>query len=62
MASLSLEDTRPRPVLQTGTQKMRSMDLQEADQVLCLSLAYPGISNTLRYICYNLQTMVELVV
>jgi isopenicillin-N epimerase len=40
---------------------MRSMDLQEGDEVLCLSLAYPGVHNTLRYICYNLQTMVELV-
>jgi isopenicillin-N epimerase len=40
---------------------MRSMDLQEGDEVLCLSLAYPGIHNTLRTICYNLQTMVELV-
>lgn len=39
---------------------MRSLDLQEGDDVVCLNLAYHAVSNTLRFICYNLQKMVEL--
>ena len=39
---------------------LRSLDLQQEDAVLCLSLAYPPVRNTLRYICVYLQEIVDL--
>ncbi|CAK4675510.1 hypothetical protein LEN26_006387 [Aphanomyces euteiches] len=39
---------------------LRSMDLQDGDEVLCMSSTYPGVFNTLRHICYITQEVVEL--
>jgi isopenicillin-N epimerase len=39
---------------------LRSLDLQEGDEVLCLNLTYPAVLNTLRHICYCTQEFVEL--
>ncbi|ETV84478.1 hypothetical protein H257_03675 [Aphanomyces astaci] len=39
---------------------LRSMDLQEGDEVLCMNSTYPGVFNTLRHICYMTQEVVEL--
>ena len=41
---------------------IRSMDLRDNDQVLCLNLAYPAVKNTLQFICEWKQELVELVV
>ncbi|DBA04119.1 TPA: hypothetical protein N0F65_004227 [Lagenidium giganteum] len=39
---------------------LRSLDLQDGDEVLCLSLTYPAVLNTLRHLCYCTQEFVEL--
>ncbi|TMW57567.1 hypothetical protein Poli38472_003492 [Pythium oligandrum] len=39
---------------------LRSVDLQEGDEVLCLNLTYPSVLNTLRHLCYCTQEFVEL--
>ncbi|OQR96551.1 hypothetical protein ACHHYP_15417 [Achlya hypogyna] len=39
---------------------LRSLDLQDGDEVLCMSSTYPGVFNTLRHICYMTQEVVEL--
>nr|CCA16708.1 conserved hypothetical protein [Albugo laibachii Nc14] len=39
---------------------LRSVDLQEGDEVLCLDLTYPAVLNTLRHLCYCTQEFVEL--
>lgn len=39
---------------------LRSLDLQDGDEVLCLNLAYPAIVNALRQICEVTQEVVNL--
>ncbi|KAF0696024.1 Aste57867_13187 [Aphanomyces stellatus] len=39
---------------------LKSMDLQEGDEVLCMSSTYPGVFNTMRHICYMTQELVQL--
>lgn len=39
---------------------LRSVDLQDGDEVLCLNLTYPSVLNTLRHLCYCTQEFVEL--
>ncbi|CCI50163.1 unnamed protein product [Albugo candida] len=39
---------------------LRSVDLQEGDEVICLDLTYPAVLNTLRHLCYCTQEFVEL--
>ena len=40
---------------------LRSLDFQDGDEVLSLNLAYSAVRNTLRFVRYNVQQMVQLV-
>lgn len=39
---------------------LRSLDIQQGDEIICLKLAYPAVRNTLRYVCYYTQNITTL--